>query len=96
MFDAEFTKWIATLGVGGVLAGFMFAFYRKDIKQFTELWKLMSDQLISVVKDNTSSTQKLITMIENQERNQLRRTDIALIKSHLMDEGEPLTRKEDK
>lgn len=96
MFDAEFTKWIATLGVGGVLAGFMFAFYRKDIKQFTELWKLMSDQLISVVKDNTSSTQKLITMIENQERNQLRRTDIALIKAHLMDEDNPLTRKEDK
>lgn len=96
MFDAEFTKWIATLGVGGVLAGFMFAFYRKDIKQFTELWKLMSDQLIQVVKDNTASNQKLITMIENQERNQLRRTDIAFIKAHLSEEDVPMTRKEDK
>lgn len=96
MLDPEFAKWIATLGVGGVLAGFMFAFYRKDIKQFTELWKLMSDQLIQVVKENTVSNQKLISMIENQERNQLRRTDIAFIKSHLLEEEPPMTRKDDK
>lgn len=96
MFDTEFIKWVATLGVGGVLAGFMFGFYRKDIKQFTELWKLMSDQLMQVVKDNTASTQKLITMIESQERNQLRRTDIALIKAHIMEDDNPATRKDDK
>lgn len=96
MFDPEFAKWVATLGVGGVLAGFMFAFYRKDIKQYTELWKMATDQMMQTVKDNTASNQKLITMIESQERNQLRRTDIAFIKDHIQLEDAPLrTRKED-
>lgn len=75
-FDAEFTKWITTLGVGGVLAGFMFAFYRKDVKQYTELWKLATEQLTSIVKENTASNVKLISLIESQERNALRRSDI--------------------
>lgn len=74
--NVEFSKWLITLGVGGVLAGFMFVFYRKDIKQFTELWKSMTDQLIIVVKDNTTSNTKLISLIENQERNTLRKEDI--------------------
>lgn len=74
--DAEFAKWFATLGIGGVLAAFMFTFYRKDIKQYTELWKNQSEQLINVVKDNTASNQKLINLIENQERNTMRKSDI--------------------
>lgn len=77
--DAEFVKWFTTLGVGGVLAGFMFMFYRKDIKQYTELWKMASDQLMGVVKDNTASNAKLISLIESQERNMLRKDDIALL-----------------
>lgn len=76
MLDAEFTKWIVTLGVGGVLAGFMFVFYRKDVKQYTELWKTAADQLITIVKENTASNTKLITMLEAQERNALRKSDI--------------------
>ncbi len=74
--DAEFSKWLITLGIGGVLAAFMFVFYRKDVKQYTELWKLMTDQLTSIVKDNTASNVKLITMLENQERNTMRKDDI--------------------
>ena len=84
--DTEFAKWLITLGVGGVLAGFMFAFYRKDVKQFTELWKLQADRLdglvntvLTVVRENTASNIKLITLIENQERNVLRKTDIQLM-----------------
>ena len=77
--DPEFGKWLATLGIGGVLAGFMFMFYRKDVKQFTELWKATTDQLITVVKDNTSSNTKLISLIESQERNTMRKEDIAAI-----------------
>lgn len=77
MFDPEFAKWLATLGVGGVLAGLMFMFYRKDVKQYTELWKLTSEQLINVVKDNTASNVKLVNLIEIQERNMLRKEDIA-------------------
>jgi hypothetical protein len=64
------------LGVGGVLAAFMFVFYRKDLQQYTELWKLMSEQLTNVVKENTASNTRLIAMLENAERNALRKTDI--------------------
>lgn len=74
--DAEFTKWVVTLGVGGVLAGFMFMFYRKDVKQYTELWRVATDQLITIVKENTASNTKLISMIETQERNTMRKSDI--------------------
>lgn len=82
--DADFTKWLATLGVGGVLAGLMFMFYRKDIKQYTELWKAATEQLMAVVKDNTSSNTRLISLIESQERNMVRKDDIvALIERRL-------------
>lgn len=74
--DQEFTKWLVTLGVGGVLAGFMFMFYRKDVRQYTDLWKMASDQLIVVVKENTATNVKLTTMIEAMERNALRKGDI--------------------
>lgn len=74
--DPEFTKWLTTLGVGGVLAGLMFMFYRKDVKQYTDLWKIMSEQMVAVVKDNTSSNVKLINLIETQERNAIRINDI--------------------
>lgn len=77
--DAEFAKWLATLGVGGVLAGLMFMFYRKDVKQYTELWKSATDQLMSVVKDNTASNTRLISLIEAQERNMVRKEDIVLL-----------------
>ena len=89
--DAEFTKWLVTLGVGGVLAGFMFMFYRKDVKQYTELWRLTAEQLMDVVKDNTVSNTKLIGLIETQERNILRKQDIELLLAqkfqHLQDKS---------
>lgn len=84
MVDPEFIKWGATLGVGGILAAFMFAFYRKDIQNYTQLWKITADQMITIVKENTESNTKLISMIESMERNNLRRTDIAVLKSHIM------------
>jgi hypothetical protein len=83
MFDPEFVKWIATLGVGGVLAGFMFTFYRKDVKQYTELWKHTAEQMMLIIKENTASNTKLIHLIESQERNQIRRTDLAFLRQHL-------------
>jgi len=76
MWDAEIAKWLATLGIGGILAGFMFMFYRKDIRQYTELWKATTNQLMEVIKENTVSSVKLISMIEAQERNALRKSDI--------------------
>lgn len=75
-YSPEFLKWLATLGVGGILAGIMFFVYRKDIKQYTELWKTTADQLISIVKENTASNTKLIILLETQERNSIRKSDI--------------------
>ncbi len=75
--DAEFTKWVITLGVGGVLAAFMFVFYRKDVRQYTELWKAATTELMVTIKDNTASNVKLVTLIETQERNALRKDDLA-------------------
>ncbi len=74
--EPEFLKWIATLGVGGVLAGFMFLAYRKDIRQYTDLWKFTSDQLMLVIKENTASNTRLISMLESAERNAIRKQDI--------------------
>lgn len=83
IIEPEFTKYLLTLGVGGVLAGFMFVFYRKDVKQYTELWRITAEQLIGIIKENTASNVKLMTMIESIERNNVRRSDIALFKRHM-------------
>lgn len=86
-------EWWATLGIGGVLAGFMFVFYRKDVKQFTTLWEAQATKMetlvnvvLSVVKENTASNSKLITLIENVERNSLRINDVQDIVDRRMKE----------
>ena len=76
MLDNEMIKFFASLGVGGIVAGLMFAFYRKDIKQFTELWRNTSELLMGVVKENTASNTKLSSLLENQERNSIRKADL--------------------
>lgn len=76
VIDSEFVKWLTTLGIGGILAGFMFVFYRKDVKQYTDLWKVSTDQLMIIVKENTASNTKLIALIESIERNTVRKSDI--------------------
>lgn len=93
MEQMEFTKWLITLGVGGVLAGFMFMFYRKDVKQYTELWKTNTEMLMRVIQENTASQVKnsesnaqLIGLLQNIERNQLRKDDInGMVERHLRD-----------
>jgi hypothetical protein len=72
----ELAKWLVSLGVGGAIAALVLSFYRKDIKQYTELWRLTTQELINVIKENTASNVKLINLIETQERNALRKTDI--------------------
>ena len=78
-YSPEFMKWLATLKIKNILAGIMFFVYRKDIKQYTELWKTTADQLISIVKENTASNTKLIILLETQERNSIRKADIEIL-----------------
>lgn len=63
----------------------MFMFYRKDIKQFTELWKVHTEILIVLIKDDIASNTKLISMLESWERNNLRKNDIQqFIEAHVV------------
>lgn len=66
--DVEFLKWLATLGVGGVLAGFIFYFYRTDIKSFTEQWQGQTKLLMEVVKENTAAITANTTTIQALHR----------------------------
>lgn len=81
--STEFAQWLVTLGVGGVLAAFMFVFYRKDVKQYTELWQSQADRMenlirfmTEVVLKNTESNTQLIVLIEEMKANQMRKADI--------------------
>lgn len=55
MADPEFLKYLASLGVGGIIAGLMFMFYRRDVATYTAQWKGQSEQLTKVVVDNTAA-----------------------------------------
>ena len=56
----ESLGFLATLGVGGVLAGMMFMVYRKDVRQHTELWHQQTTILMAVVNKNTEAITTLI------------------------------------
>lgn len=55
MANEEFLKYLASLGVGGIIAGLMFMFYRRDVKFYTDQWRGQSELLMQVVKENTHS-----------------------------------------
>lgn len=84
--DKEIVNYLTTLGVGGAIAALMFIFYRKDVKQFTTLWETTANLLIVVIKENTASNVKLSMMLENQERNSMRKSDLEILFSKLMAE----------
>jgi hypothetical protein len=75
VFDVEFLRWLAQLGVGGVIAGILFYFYRKDVKQFTELWQAQSqlnqrqtDSMILIVKENTAAFTESTNVLKSLHR----------------------------
>lgn len=47
----EFTKWFATLGVGGILGAFIFWFYRKDMISNAERTKEVSREHADRLKE---------------------------------------------
>ena len=86
--DVTAFKDLATLGIGGVLAGFMFMYYRKDVRQYTELWKAATGEFMQVVKENTASNTKLIVLIESLERNALRKVDVETLMDTKYQDGQ--------
>ena len=64
MMDNDTVKWFASLGVGGVLAGFMFLLYRKDSLHWQEAWRGQNVILVQVVKEVTVAVTTLTTYIK--------------------------------
>jgi hypothetical protein len=64
--DVETLKWFVSLGVGGILAGMMFFFYRKDAAQWQAAWRGQSEMLVQVVKENTAAVTALIEKLEDK------------------------------
>lgn len=63
--DIEFVKWLATLGVGGALAGMMFIVYRKDMRELTAQWRGQTELLVQVVRDNTVAMTQNTTVVQS-------------------------------
>lgn len=68
-------QWFATLGVGGIVAAFMFMFYRKDVANYTKLWNEQASQnravlesVLGVVKENTVALTKVVTIVDSFHR----------------------------
>jgi len=71
----EEVKWFASLGVGGVLAGVMFFFYRQDrITSEARLTKML-DEFRSIVTANTTAMVELSGAINHQRHENHQRHD---------------------
>lgn len=66
--DSESVKFLASLGVGGVLAGAMFIVYRKDALAWQAAWHGQSQILVQVVKENTAAVTALISKLDERRR----------------------------
>ena len=66
--NTDFVQWFATLGVGGILAAFMFHFYRADVKTYTDQWRGQTELLVTVVRENTAANTRLLAVIEALHR----------------------------
>lgn len=69
--DAEFGRFLTSLGVGGALAGVIFYFHTKiteqhrvDLKDLLIAQTKREDVFVRVIQENTASNTKLITVIE--------------------------------
>lgn len=75
VFDVEFMRWLAQLGVGGMMAGVLFYFYRKDVRAYTDLWKeqatLNANQtvaMMALVEKNTIAITSNTDIIKSLHR----------------------------
>ena len=51
--DQELTKFLASLGVGGTLAAFIYFYQRQDARRHAEEWKGQVSLLMGLVENNT-------------------------------------------
>lgn len=75
VFDPEFLKFLAQLGVGGAIAGLLFAFYRKDVRAYTELWKeqatlnhAQTTAMMALVEKSTSAIVQNTEVVKSLHR----------------------------
>jgi len=64
MEPTNLIQYFAPLGVGGILAAFIFLAYRKDSLNWQEAWKGQSQMLLQVVKENTAAIVALTTKFD--------------------------------
>jgi hypothetical protein len=62
--DAELLKWLSPLGVGGVLAAFIFFFYRRDFLRERQNGVANLTLMRSLVENNTAAITKLVSGVE--------------------------------
>lgn len=68
--DADFGKWLGTLGVGGAIAGVLAYFYHRLAEsharlyaELTERWEKMTDDMRLIVRENTVAFTKSLEML---------------------------------
>ena len=73
--DAEFGKWLATLGVGGILAAIFYYQSRKDsqdyqghLKNHAETERGRTEMILGVVTENTKQTTINTTVLHSLHR----------------------------
>ena len=64
--DDNTLRFLASLGVGGVLAGTIASIYRKDSREWQDAWKGQSQMLLQVVKENTAAITALTEKINRK------------------------------
>lgn len=69
--EFESVKWLATLGVGGVMAGGMFLFYRKDsndkgkrVEELAEGNGRLAETVLDVVQKNAAASVQLAAAVD--------------------------------
>lgn len=73
---AETVHMFSSLGVGGVLAGIMFYFYRRDrkdsgerfatlTKDYGDRYEKLAQDFRTIVQDNTAALTRVVEAIEN-------------------------------
>ena len=73
--DAEFFKFLASMGVGGILAGFIFVVHNRTLKDHTEvikgyheIEKGRTDMIIGVVKEVSINIMKNTVVTDSLSR----------------------------